>query len=77
MGTQLAERSVAKKKPSPKADPKRSGTMIRVSDEFAEVYRKACALHNLNAAEFADLHLLPHVRKVYRDLLAKESKMEG
>jgi hypothetical protein len=51
--------------------------MIRVSDEFAEAFRKACALQGASSSEFADQHFLPVVRKVFRELLAKESRQMG
>jgi hypothetical protein len=69
----LAEmKSVAKKK---NVDPhKRSGTLIRVSDELAEALREATSLERSTVAEFGDLHLLPVVRKRYRDVLLEKAR---
>ena len=72
----LAElRSVAKKKT---VDPhKRKGTLIRVSDELAEALREATGLERMTVADFGDQHLLPVVRKRYRDILIKKARAEG
>lgn len=65
-------RDVAKKKTG--ESPKRYGTLIRVSDEFAEAMRDLTGLMRTSTAEFADAHLLPVVRKHYRDGLVKKAK---
>jgi hypothetical protein len=73
----LAEmKSVAKKK---SADPhQRKGTLIRVSDEFADALRDVTGFEKTTVAEFCDAHLLSLVRKRYRDVVIKEAKrMEG
>jgi hypothetical protein len=69
-------RSVAKKKT---LDPnKRKGTLIRVSDELAEALREATGLERMTVAEFGDQHILPVVRKRYRDALIKKARsVEG
>jgi hypothetical protein len=65
--------SVAKKK-----TPKRYGTLIRVSDKFADALRDASSFEKISMAEFADLVLLPVVEKRYRDAVIKEARrMEG
>lgn len=77
MADALMDASMAKKRSTARTEPKRSGTMIRVNEDFAEAFRKACALEGFSSAEFADVHFLPVVRRLYRDLLAKESKQLG
>jgi hypothetical protein len=67
--------AVAKKK---SATPKRYGTLIRVSDEFANALRDVAGFERMSATEFADTVLLPVVRKRYRDGVLKMAKrMEG
>ena len=67
---------VAKKKTGD--PPKRYGTLIRVSDEFAEALRDLTSFEKVSVAEFADAHLLPIVRKRYKDAVLREAKrMEG
>lgn len=68
---------VAKKKTSGKDDPKQYGTLIRVSDEFADAIREASSFEKVSMREFADAHLLPVVRKRYRDAVLKEAKRIG
>jgi hypothetical protein len=69
-------RGVAKKKSG--ATPKRHGTLIRVSDEFASALSVITRFENVSVAEFADTRLLPIVRKMYRDSILKEARrMEG
>lgn len=70
-------RDVARKKPQAAA-PKRYGTLIRVSDEFAAALRDVTGFEKSTVAEFADAHLLPVVRKRYRDaVLSAAKRMEG
>ena len=58
--------------------PKRYGTLIRVSDEFAKALRDVTGFEKSTVAEFCDADLLPLVRKRYRDAILKEAKrMEG
>jgi hypothetical protein len=67
---------VGKKKTG--AAPRRYGTLIRVSDEFAEALREATGIEKTTAAEFADTHLLPIVRQRYRDAVLREARrLEG
>jgi hypothetical protein len=57
---------------------KRYGTLIRVSDVFAEALGDVTRFEKISVAEFADRHLLPVVRKRYRDAVLREAKrMEG
>jgi hypothetical protein len=73
----LAERkSVAKKKnPDPH---KRSGTLIRVSDELAEALREATSYERVTVAQFGDQHLLPVVRKRCREVVLRKARgLEG
>jgi hypothetical protein len=68
---------VARKKASG-SSPKRHGTLIRVSDEFAEALNSVTSFERVSVADFADQHLLPVVRKRYRDVVLREAKrMEG
>jgi hypothetical protein len=67
---------VAKEKPAGK--PKRYGTMIRVSDAFAEALSDVTSIEKQSIAEFCDTVLLPVVRKRYREsVLRKAKKLEG
>lgn len=67
---------VAKKKAD--AAPKRYGTLIRVSDAFAEALRDAVGLDKSNVAEFCDRHLLPVVQRHYREaVIRKARQLEG
>jgi hypothetical protein len=70
---------VAKSKKAASADqPKRYGTLIRVSDEFAEVIRTASSFEKLSIAEYATMHLLQVVQKRYKEAVVREAKrMEG
>jgi hypothetical protein len=77
MATALTGSTVAKKRAATPGQPKRYGTLVRVSDEFADALRKASALQSVSMADFADTHLLAVVQKLYRDTLAKESKRMG
>jgi hypothetical protein len=64
-----------KKHPS---DSKRYGTLVRVSDEFAEALRDVVSFEKTSIAEYADAHLLPIVRKRYRDAVIKKARnLEG
>ena len=58
--------------------PKRYGTLIRVSDAFAEALRNAASFEKMNIAEFADTYLLSPTEKRYKDAVLKEARrMEG
>lgn len=71
--TETEELDVAKKK-TQAGKPKRYGTLIRVTDEFADAMRTASSFENVSIAEYATLHLLPIVQKRYRDALIKKAK---
>jgi hypothetical protein len=76
MGAQAGVLDVAKKKAG--AVPKKYGTLIRVSDEFAAALRDVVGFEKTSVAEFADAHLLSVVRKRYRDAILREARrMEG
>ena len=77
MAATTAGGTVAKKKASTPADPKRYGTLVRVSDAFADALRKTSALQGVSMADFADTHLLAVAQRIYREALAKESKRMG
>jgi hypothetical protein len=67
---------VAKKKSG--AAPKKYGTLIRVSDEFADALRDVVGFEKTSIADYADSHLLPLVRKRYRDAVVKAARrLEG
>jgi hypothetical protein len=73
--TAIREAPVSKKK---QGDPKRYGTLIRVSDEFAESIRRASSFEGVSVAEFAALHLLPIVERRYKEAVLKEARrVEG
>jgi hypothetical protein len=56
----------------------RHGTLIRVSDDFAEAIRRASSFEGISVAEFSTLHLLPVVEKRYKDAVLKEARrVEG
>jgi hypothetical protein len=75
--TAPASRPAVSRKKSP-SDSKRYGTLIRVSDEFAQAIRDAASFEKLSISEFANNHLLAVVQKRYRDAVVKEAKrMEG
>ena len=69
MKTAMRIRDVSAKK----NEPKRYGTMIRVSHEFAETLRDVTWLERISIAESANAYLLPVVRKRYRDGLPSKS----
>jgi hypothetical protein len=67
---------VAKRKSA--ATPKRYGTLIRVSDAFAQALRDVVGIEKTTVAEFCDAHLSPVARKRYRDSVLKEARrIEG
>jgi hypothetical protein len=71
-------KTVGKKKSTAKGEVRRYGTLIRVSDEFAEALKKAAQFELASMAEFANAVLLPIVEKRYRDAVLREAKrMEG
>lgn len=69
---------MAKAKKKFPSQTKRYGTLIRVTDEFAEAVKRAASFENVSVAEFAGMHLLPVVEKRYREAVTREAKrMEG
>jgi hypothetical protein len=66
---------MAKKKAE--SAPKRHGSLIRVSDGFAEALNDAARIEKMSAAEFADTYLLTAVQKRYREAVLKEAKRVG
>jgi len=69
---------VAKKKSDGKTEPKRYGTLIRVSDAFADALRNAASFEKMSIAEFADSYLRPATEKRYKEAVLKEARrMEG
>lgn len=69
---------MAKKKSDGKAEPKRYGTLIRVSDAFADALRNAASFEKMSIAEFADAYLRPATEKRYKEAVLKEARrMEG
>ncbi len=74
----LKDRPVGRPRAKDKGEPKRYGTLIRVSDAFAVAIRDAAQMEKLSVAEFADAHLLPVAQKRYRDAVVKEARrLEG
>jgi hypothetical protein len=74
MDIAILDRPMARKRTSSKDEPKKGGTMIRVTEEVAEALRKVCALKNMTAAEFSEAYYLPVIEQCYRELIAAESK---
>jgi hypothetical protein len=73
--TTLTEpRPVAKKKPAGTSTPKRYGTLVRVSDVFADTLRRVAQLEQDTQANIADAHLLPILEARYKDAVIKEAK---
>ena len=69
---------VAKKRAETGEKPKRYGTLIRVSDEFAASITRIASFEKLSVAEFADTHFLPLSEKRFREAILREAKkMEG
>jgi hypothetical protein len=64
---------VAKKKDESSPEPKRYGTLIRVSDEFAGAIKDAASFQKLSIADFADSTLLPVVSKAYQEAVFNEA----
>jgi hypothetical protein len=68
---------LAKKKTEP-SESKRYGTLIRVSDKFAEAVRGGAQMERLSMAEFIDTHFLAAAQKRHKDAVLKEARrMEG
>jgi hypothetical protein len=63
---------VAKKKTD--GSNRRHGTLIRLSDQFAEALGEAARFENMAMGDFADKYLLSVVRKRYREAVLKEAK---
>jgi hypothetical protein len=71
------DKTMARKR-APKGEVKPDTTLIRVTVEFAEALRIATSFERTSVGEFATKHLLPVVRKHYRDAVMREAKrMEG
>jgi ribosome-binding protein aMBF1 (putative translation factor) len=66
--------AVAKKKSVSGEKPKQYGTLIRVSESFADAIRKASQFQGMSMAGYADEYLLPVVEKKYRDAVLKEAE---
>lgn len=70
--------SMAKKAAKQEDSGRRYGTLIRVTDEFAEAIKRSASFEGSSIADYANRHLLPIVEKRYRDAVLKEArKMEG
>jgi hypothetical protein len=70
---------MAEKKPTPsKGVAKRYGTLIRVTDDFAELMREASSFEKMSVAEYANTYLMPVVQKRHKEaVVSKAKKMEG
>ena len=64
-------------RPKASREPRRYGTLIRVSDPFAEAIRSASSFERMSIAEFADTVLRPLVEKRYREAVENEAKRLG
>ncbi len=52
-------------------------SLIRVSDEFAELIKEAASFDRISVAKYVDLHLLPVVREQYRNaVISRAREME-
>lgn len=74
MTTTLQSPPVAKKRADDEGRPKRYGTQIRVTEEFAQAITKAAHMEGLSVADFAAEHLMPVVESRYRDAVLSEAK---
>jgi hypothetical protein len=71
-------KDVAKKKADEPVQPKRYGTLIRVSDKFAAAIKDASSFEKASIAEYCDAYLLPIVEKKFADAIVKKAKrIEG
>lgn len=70
----MGPRVAKKKKSEAGGASKRYGTLVRVSDAFADALRRAAQLDDVTQADFADTHLLPVIDKKYREAVAREMK---
>ena len=75
MTTAPETHDMAKKENDPAA--RKYANLVRVSAEFAEALNDAAHMEKMSAGEFADAHLLPAVRKRYRETVLKEAKRVG
>jgi hypothetical protein len=67
---------VGKRRTEP--EPKRHGSLIRVSETFAEAIRELVAMERTSVAKFADAHLLPIVQKRYNAIIVQKARrIEG
>lgn len=70
--------TMARKRTTPKDEPKVETTLIRVSKTFADTIRDAAGFEKSTVAEFADANLMPVVKKRYDDAILKAAKkIEG
>jgi hypothetical protein len=60
------------KKQEAKEDTRQHTTMVRVSTLLAEGLKSTATMEGISIAEFADVHLLPVVKKRYREILIRE-----
>lgn len=66
------------KKRSQEGKPRRYGTLIRVTDESAELITRAASFEKLSVAEFVTRYFDPIAEKRYRDAVLKEARrMKG
>jgi hypothetical protein len=73
-----AARDVAKKKADEPVQPKRYGTLIRVTDRFAKAVKEASSFEQASIAEYLDAYVLPIVEKKFADAIVKKAKrIEG
>jgi hypothetical protein len=70
----LVDRPVSKKKSQEASEPKRYGTLIRVSDDFAQKIRDAAHFERVSIADFADTFLLAILDKKYTEVMLRATK---
>jgi hypothetical protein len=73
MSTVTGTQTVARKSKNP-SSPKRYGSLIRVTDEFAEAIRDASSLEKMSIAEFAQTYLTRTVRDHYKKTIKRLAK---
>jgi hypothetical protein len=66
------------KKTAKDAEPKRYGTLIRVSEAFAEAMGEASSFEGMSVAQFAETRLLPVVKQHYKEaVIAKARRLQS
>lgn len=75
MSTALASSPVDKKKSDqPKDQAKRYGTLIRVSDRFADALRRITQIEGVSMADYIDAQYLASTEQAYEAAVVAEAK---